>query len=410
MQRSCAPPEVPTPARSGSTDRFGDGRKPEWGLEFSKSFLNHGSYGACPLSLLQRQDVIRALIARDPNSFMHERVMPKGNATPLRDCRKPFAAHLNCRAEELAFCENTTAAVQSVLNAFQFQPLDEILTTSHQYRAVDNAVRRRCQETGAVSRIARLDLAADDDAIVAAIDRQLTAKTRLLIIDHITSQTARLFPVAEIARRLEGSGVRIFVDGAHALGQVPIDLKAIDVDWYVTNVHKWAFGPPGCAILFAADRVQPTTRHALSSYFAGDDWRDTFDYVGSRDYSPWFVAPDALAFARGLFDEGLAAHVATLMDTARQGLEALGCRPIGPSNAPLLMQSFALPSRVLASDGGAAELTGRLWRDHQIQAKVYAFDGKWIVRICGQAYVSRREVERFVEVLDTIGWPGRAGA
>ena len=176
------------------------------------------------------------------------------------------------------------------------KPGDEILVLDCVYNAVQLAIEDVCRRTGARIKIVALPIPLAADEVVDRIAGAAGPRTRLAIIDHIASRTAVLFPVVEIVAALQAKGVRVMIDGAHALGQLPLDLEAIGADWYTANAHKWLYAPKGCAFLFAAPQVAEGTLPLSVSHWHGLGFPRAFDYVGTRDISAFLSAPAALDF------------------------------------------------------------------------------------------------------------------
>jgi isopenicillin-N epimerase len=247
--------------------RFGRALRGLWDLADEGAFLNHGSFGACPKVVLAAQARVRAAMESQPDVFFRRQVMPSedGGETPLRAAAARLAAFVNVPAAQIAFVENATLGVQAALDSVTLAAGDEVLITSHTYNAVRLLVEARCAASGAKARVVRIPIPASADDIVARFEAEAAPSVKLAIVDHITSPTALVMPLARIVPLLRRVGARVLVDGAHGLGHVPLDLAAIGADWYVSNAHKWLYAPRGCAMLWASAEMAATTRPVVSA-------------------------------------------------------------------------------------------------------------------------------------------------
>ena len=386
---------------------FGRGARAHWTLDPDSIFLNHGSFGACPKVVLEAQAKIRADMERNPDEFF-DAVSPKHGSAPVRAAAEALADFVGAKGDGLAFVENATTGVQAVLQSFPLAAGDEILISNHQYNAVRLAAERRAAETGAVVVAANVPVPATADVVRKAVREAVSKRTKLAIIDHITSVTGLIFPVEEIVRDLRSAGVRVLVDGAHSVGQIPLNIEAIGADWYVTNLHKWLFAAKGCALLWASDEVEPITKPAITSHYLAREFPYAFDYVGTRDYSAWLAAPAALAFYRELGPGGLHAHIARLLDLATTELATLGAEPVGAREMCAAMRAFVLPTSGDLSAEAVEAWRQCLWRNHRLRTKCDVFGGRLLLRISGQAYVDEADIAVLLDVLAREGWPERA--
>jgi isopenicillin-N epimerase len=355
--------------------------------------LNHGSYGAVPVAVRREQERWRDLIERNPTGFFQ-------NELPglLRAMAGHVARRFGGADNGWVFCENATAAVNGVLGSLALGPGDEILTTSHVYGAVAKAMRLWAERRGARLTVAELPVFLEhDDHVVAAFAAAIRPATRLIIVDHITSATAAILPVQRIAALARQAGVPVFVDGAHAPGQIALDVPGLGADWYVGNAHKWLFTPRGCGVLWTAPARQADTFPAVLSHGTPDGYTSAFDWIGTRDVTPW------LCFETGadVHDRfGGAELIARNHDLAVEGAnllrETLGATPSAPPTMQGAMAALALPK--LCSDAEqAAAFRYALMRDHGVVAPIYLFGGRLWLRISAQIYNTRSDYERCAE-------------
>jgi isopenicillin-N epimerase len=204
-------------------------------LDPGVAYLNHGAFGAVPIPVQRAQQRLRDEVDANPMAFYHRNL-----ADRLAQVRARVAELLGSDPEGTALVANATAGTQTVLGSLGLIAGDEVLLTDHGYGAVWLQVQRLAQTTGVVARGVALPLEAGDDEIVASIvDAARPGRTRLVIVDHVTSPTARLFPVARIAAALRERGIPVLVDGAHAPGMLPLDVASLGADFWLGNLHKW---------------------------------------------------------------------------------------------------------------------------------------------------------------------------
>jgi isopenicillin-N epimerase len=378
-----------------------------WELAEDATFLNHGSFGACPKEVLAEQDRIRHAMERQPDLFFRRGVMPDHGATALRSAAAKLAAFVNADGGQLAFVENATAGVQAALRSVALSAGDRILITDHTYNAVRLMVEARCAETGAIPVVVRLPLPASADDVVASFAAAIAPSVRLAIVDHITSPTALLLPLERILPELRRFGARVVVDGAHAAGQIPLDLAALAPDWYVSNAHKWLFAPKGTAFLYASKDVCDITRPSVVSHFIDMGFPRSFDWTGTRDNSAWLAIPAALKFFAALDPAAARAYQRRLLGICSELLFSIGAREVAPIDLCAAMRSFMLPQRRPATAEDAVEIVRALWEGERIQAMAVKFADALLLRVSSQVYVDEDDVRRLSAALDRQGWPGR---
>lgn len=363
-------------------------------------FLNHGSFGAVPAPVREAQQRWRDTVETQPDIFFRETIYAATRASAARIGRL-----MNAPGDALVFTPNVTEAVAVVLAAMDFQHGDEIVLFDVAYAAVRRAVDVTCRRTGAKVRTIPTGLQITGDALSAGLAAALTPRTRLAIFDHIVSPTAQLLPVAELTRAARAAGVRVFIDGAHALGQTPLDLPALGAEWYASNAHKWLFAPRGACLLYTAPDMRELTRPAIVSHYYDEPYPRRFDYVGTRDVTAYLAAADGADYLDALGWDKVAAHRAALMAQAHAALGRLGATPVTP-HAPALA-AWALPQSRPADPADAAALMQAMWREAGIQIASSATHGRLLLRLSLQVYNGPEDIAALAAALDRIGWPGR---
>ncbi|NOT39761.1 MAG: aminotransferase class V-fold PLP-dependent enzyme [Alphaproteobacteria bacterium] len=386
---------------------FGRHLRSHWHLDDEGTFLNHGSFGACPKDVLAEQSRWRLLMERQPDSFFRYTVSPRLMNNELRVAAERLGRFVGTECERIAFVTNATEAVNTVLRSLRLKAGDEILVLDCVYNAVRLASEEVCKASGAKVVKVSLPIPLTANDVAERIADAAGAKTRLAIIDHIASPTAVVFPVAEITRALKAKGVRVLIDGAHAVGQLALDLPAIGADWYTANCHKWLYSPRGSAFLYATEEVAGQTVPLSVSHWHELKFPRAFDYVGTRDVSAFLSVPAAIDFIER-FDTAKVRDY--LMQLSREGvalMARLGAEPTAPDAMFAAMCTYTLPQRREAVPDDALQLMQGLWEKHKVQIASNAFQGKLLCRLSAQIYVERADVEHGVAALERHGWPGR---
>jgi isopenicillin-N epimerase len=363
-------------------------------LEPGVSFLNHGSFGAVPRVVADAADAWRHRMEANPDHFMRE-VLP----AELRLAAGRLAHSLHAREQDVVFVENATAGINTVLRSLDFRPGDEILTSSHCYGAVRQAIRHLCERSGCrhVEGALEMPVRSEQDLLASLVER-LGERTRLLIVDHIAAPTGLVFPVAGIAAAARRRGVKVLVDGAHAPGQIELDLPSLGADWYVGNCHKWLFTPRGCGFLWARGDAQAGLHPLAVSHAYGEGFTAEFDWTGTRDFSAWLSVGAALDFAAAIgagrireYNHGLVTRAATRIAAAwRRELD-------GPAALHAAMVAVRLPPRLEALGPATAETAKRLmsvlFAEHRVRVAVNAVSGALWARLSAQIYNTAEDYE-----------------
>jgi isopenicillin-N epimerase len=366
---------------------FGRAIRPRFLLEPDIAFLNHGSFGTVPREVFAAANTWRERLEANPDHFIRH-VLPGA----LREAAGRLAPFIGARAEDVVFVDNATAGVNAVLRSFALQPGDEVLTTDHAYGAVLNTVRYSAQRAGATAVEAAVPMPAPSaDAIFTAITGRFTARTRILVIDHITSATALIFPVERLTAYARERGVRVLIDGAHAPGHLPLDVPALGADWYVGNCHKWLFAPRGCAVLWVREDAQRLIKPLSISHGYGRSFLEEFDWTGTRDPAPYLAAPAGLDFLDGLGAARVREHNRTLALTAGRSIAQRWGEPMnGPPELLGAMAAIRLPPHWQKFGPPVRDTARRLLRlifeRHRIMVAIMPFAGALWARISAQVY------------------------
>ena len=308
---------------------FGRSMLEHWLLDPDCTYLNHGTVGAPPRRVLQKQQALRDEMERQPARFMlrelnGEQAMPWRAVSRLREASDQVAAFLGSRPDDLVFVPNVTTGMNAVLGSLPLGPGDEVVITDMAYGAITLTAGAVCERSGAVLRTVRLDYPTSDAGdVVEPIVAALTPQTKLVVIDHVTAQTALVLPVAAVAAACHARGVPVLVDGAHAPGAMPLDIPSLGVDWYSANLHKWAHAPRGCGILWAAPERQSMLHFPVVSWGRNKGFRDEFEHTPTADPTSYLAAPEGIAM---LHEWGFDACVAYMHDLAWEAAAMLTAR------------------------------------------------------------------------------------
>jgi isopenicillin-N epimerase len=378
---------------------FGAAARREFLLESGTAFLNHGSFGAAPRSVLEAAESWRRRMEANPDLFLRE-ILPSA----LRAGAARVAQFIRAKPDDVVFVDNATAGMNAVLRALQFDPNDEILATTHTYGAVRQAIRYVCDRTGA--RLVEADISlpvTGESSLVAAVSACVTSRTRLVVLDHISSPTGLIFPVAELAALARARGAQVLIDGAHGPGQLELDVPALGADWYVGNCHKWLFAPRSCAFLWCRDDSKHDLHPLAISHHYGEGFTTEFDWTGTRDFSAWLAVVDALRF----FDRLGAARVRTynhdLVVTAASRIAAAWQTPLdAPAAMHGSMIALRLPPRLQVygppTRDTARRLQSAILAEHRVAVAIIALGDALWVRISGQIYNTLEDYEKLLSI------------
>lgn len=384
-----------------------------WTLDPKICFLNHGSFGACPKVVQERQSALRAQMESEPVRFMGIELPPL-----LEEARGRLATLIGADPQEVALVRNATYGVNSALISFPLKPGDEVLVTDHEYNACRNALDRRAADAGASVKLIHLPFPIQhEDQVVDCVLQAAGPKTRLLLIDHVTSPTALVLPVQRIVSALRERGIETIVDGAHAPGMVPLDLRSLGAAFYTGNCHKWLCAPKGTAFLRVREDFIPLARPAVTSHGMNQPvttksrFLMEFDWTGTDDFTGWCTLPATLDFMESLLPGGInavmAANRAKALAARALLHESLGTTAIAPESMIGSFASVRVPDQARAAAGNAfepEELGSRLFREHHIEVPVIVFPEapRRLVRVSAQVYNTMGDYERLARALKTL--------
>jgi isopenicillin-N epimerase len=380
-----------------------------WALDPAVVFLNHGSYGACPTAVLQHQADLRAEMEAEPVRFLGRELDGRLDAA-----RAALGAFIGADPDDLAFMTNATSGVNAVLRSLALRSGDELLTTDHAYAACKNALDFVARTSGASVVIAPVPFpVASPDEVVERVMARVTSRTRLALLDHVTSPTAVILPIERLIAELDRRGIDTIIDGAHAPGMLPLDLQKLGATYYSGNCHKWLCAPKGTAFLWVRRDRQPDVRPLTISHGASATrasrprFRLEFDWTGTSDPTGWLTVPKAIEVIGSLLPGGWPAVMARNRALA---LEARGllCETLGtplpcPDEMIGSIASLPLPDGTLANPTWRQRdpLHGRLFEQWGIEVPIFGWPAlpHRLIRISAQLYNERAHYARLTEAL-----------
>lgn len=390
-------------------------RRVFWTLDPAITFLNHGSFGACPAEVLRLQAELRSRLEQEPVRFLSRELEPL-----LDEARGVLGAFVGADPDDLAFVTNATSGVNTVLRAIRLEPRDEILVTSHGYAACSNAAEAVAERAGARVVVAEVPFPIrSDDEVVGSILAKVSPRTRLALIDHVTSPTGIVFPVERIVRQLAERGIDALIDGAHAPGMLPLDLVKIGAAYYTGNCHKWLCAPKGAAFLHVRRDRQAGFRPLVVSHGARSRRTDRsrfrleFDWTGTEDPTAWLCVPASIRFVGSRLPGGWPAVMKHNHDLALAGrsklAEALSVDP--PASAAMIgsLAAISLPDRGPAPGSRFATdpLQDALLFRFGIEVPVVSWprEPKRLIRVSAQLYNRIEDYELLARSLVELGPP-----
>ena len=380
-----------------------------WSLEPSRLFLNHGSFGACPNFVIEEQRKWQDLMEREPVRFFEE-LMPD----LLLKSREALGAFLNCSPDDLAFVSNATSGVNTILRSLQFEQGDEILVPNHAYQACRNSIDFVAKRWGATVVEVAIPFPIDSpQTVVDLMKSACSERTKLVMIDTVTSPTGLRMPFEELTEFFEAKGVEVLLDAAHGIGMIPLNLEVLGASYVTSNCHKWLCAPKGSAFLYVREdkqsKIQPLTISHGHTFPLGDTtrFRHEFDWTGTQDISGWCSIPAVIEGMAEFVHGGWEAIMQHNHDLAIQGrnvlCERLGIEPPCPTEMVACISTIQLPGNIPMKEKmhEPDPLHHILSEKYNIQVPVWSWpspEGRYL-RISAQLYNSIEQYERLADAL-----------
>lgn len=384
-----------------------------WLLDPKIIYLNHGSFGACPIPVLDLQTQIRRRLEAEPVHFF------ACDLEELLDSAlSKLASFVGTRSENLAFISNATTGVNTVLRSINFQAGDELLLTNHEYNACRNVANFVASQSEINLVVADIPFPLESsDQIIELILSKVSKRTRLVLMDHVTSQTGLIFPVQQLVAELSQRGIDSLIDGAHAPGLLPLNLDEIRPTYYTGNCHKWMCSPKGAAFLYVDPDRQKTIRPTTISHGANSPrqersrFRLEFDWQGTHDPTPYLCVPEAMNFMGSLLPGGwtelMERNHSLVLEARKMLCDFLGISVPTPDTLIGSMASIPLPSylpNTFTTHGKTISLQDRLFKEFHIEVPVMDWPdpSQKVLRISAQIYNSLHQYEVLIEALKSL--------
>lgn len=385
-----------------------------WLLDPKIIFLNHGSFGSCPRAVLKFQQRLRDRLEREPVQFL-----VRDLEALLDEARRELSAFVNAEPDNLVFVQNATSGVNTVLRSLKFKRGDELLVTDNEYNASRNALEFAAEKSGARAVVAQVPFPIEsENQIVEAVLDRVTSRTRLALLDHVTSQTGLVFPIERLVRELSARGVETLVDGAHAPGMVPLNLKQLGATYYTGNCHKWICAPKTAAFLYVKRERQKEIRPLVISHGANSPRKDRsrylleFAWMGTSDPTACLSVPEALRYIASLrpggWPEVMRRNRALAIAARKIICDALEIEPPCPDSLIGSMASIPVPD---AEENSKAKLPAfadalqdELRRVYKIEVPIIPWpeQPKRLLRVSAQLYNSLPQYEKLAQAMRKI--------
>jgi len=380
-----------------------------WSFDSSRLFLNHGSFGACPDFVIEEQRKWQNLMEKEPVRFFEE-LMPD----LLLKSREALGTFLSCSPNDLAFVTNATSGVNTILRSLHFEQGDEILVPNHAYQACRNSIDFVAQRSGATVVVVSIPFPIDGpQTVIDVMKSARTERTKLVMIDTVTSPTGLRMPFEELTSFFEDQGVEVLLDAAHGIGMIPLDLETLGASYVTSNCHKWLCAPKGTAFLYVREdkqnKIQPLTISHGHTFPLGNTtrFRHEFDWTGTQDISGWCALPAVIEGMAKLVDGGWGAIMQHNHDLALQGRDIL-CERLGveqpcPDEMIACISTIRLPGEIPSKEKmhEPDPLHHILSEKYNIQVPVWSWPspaGRYL-RISAQLYNSIEQYEQLAEAL-----------
>ena len=372
-----------------------------WMLDPAITYLNHGSFGARTVEVFEAQQAIKRSFESSPVDFLDRR---QHLITEARQC---ICSFVGADADGFGFVENATAGVGAVISSAKLEQGDEILTTSLVYNGVRQLLKHHCKENGLLYREVDILLPVEsNDSIVSLIESSMTSKTALLVVDHIASVSAVVFPVKDIIQLCRQKSVLVLVDGAHAPGMVELSINSLQPDWYVANLHKWTCAPIGAAFVWANASHRKSTHPLTISHGLDEGLQKEFDWQGTRDVSAWIAAVDAVKSGAEIGWDTIRAHNHELALWMQDHLlKAWNAESLTPIDGNMLgsMATVYLPENAPNELDSCIALRDEIYEKYALEVPIFPIQGRGALRVSAQLYSSEEDIERLLAAISSIG-------
>jgi isopenicillin-N epimerase len=367
-------------------------------------FLNHGSFGACPRPIFRMYQSWQKRLEKQPVKFLGTELNEL-----LFSARKILGSYIKVPAEDIVFIPNATHGVNIIARSIKLSPGDEVLSTDHEYGACDFTWQFNCRNLGAIYKKQAIDLPVkSSEEIMEKFWQGVTPYTKLIFISHITSPTSLQLPIELICKRAQNSGILTVIDGAHAPGQIPLNLSVLGADFYTGNCHKWMMSPKGAGFLYARPKVQSQIEPLIVSWgYQSQDkapkestFIDYLQWTGTHDPAAYLTVPAAINFMEEYHWLDVQVECHNLLRSAIQRIcDRNRMTPICPLDSSLYHQMGTIPIPNLRDIN---ELKTRLLSDYKIEIPCLEWNGRHFIRLSLQGYNTDTEINLLIHALSIL--------
>ncbi len=370
-------------------------------LDQNITFLNFGSFGACPKPIFEDYQKWQIELEREPVQFI-----TVNGLKYLQNSREALAQYLSCDADDLVYCNNPSFAVNTIARSIGLKAGDEVLSTNIEYGACDKVWQYYCEQQGAKYIRQKINLPlTNKNQFIDDFFKGLSAKTKLIFISHITSSTALILPVQEICDIAKSKGILTFVDGAHAPAQVELNLSSLNADFYTGACHKWMMTPKGCSFLYVNRQLQASIDPLViswgykSAFPSHSLFLDYHQMQGTRDFSAFLTVPKALAFMKENNWQSVSAACKQLVrQNAERFCALFNTKALAPITEEFIGQMFSLPIQCEEPE----KLQRLLFEKYHIEIPVMRMDAQVFIRYSINAFNSQEDLDILYKALEEI--------
>ncbi|HYK46108.1 MAG TPA: aminotransferase class V-fold PLP-dependent enzyme [Parafilimonas sp.] len=364
-------------------------------------YLNHGSYGACPKAIFQDYQNWQVKLEAEPVQFLTKKYYDA-----LSVSKQALAEFIGCNNDDFFFLQNPTTAMNQVVKSLPLQPGDEVLSTNHEYGAIDKTFDFYSRKTGFVCRRQNISLPLlSKEQFIDEFWKGYNERTKVVFLSHLTSTTALIFPVKEICQRAKQLGLLTVIDGAHVPGHIPLNLHEVQPDYYTGTLHKWLLSPKGCSFLYVRNELQQKIEPLIVSWGYETDlptkskFLEENEMQGTRDVSAFLTVPAIFQFFKeNNMQEKQSVCRQTILEQYPLFCELLDTRPLCKASDEFLGQMCSLPIR--AKD--PFQLKELLYNKYKIEIPVMQRRDETYLRISYQVYNTLDELEYLKEVIGQL--------
>lgn len=366
--------------------------KSQFYLDSEITFLNHGSFGACPKPIFENYQYWQTELEKQPVRFLQKELPGY-----LKTSKKALAEYIHCAPEDYFFTPNPTTAINTVMRSIKLQPGDEILTTNHEYGAMDRTWNYYARQSGA--KYIRQNISVpiiSKEQILEQFWSGYTSKTKVVFLNQISSATALIFPVKEICEKARALGLITIIDGAHVPGHIDLNIAELNPDYYTGTLHKWMLAPKGCSFLYVRKELQDSLDPLVVSWGydsvapGASRFLDYHEQQGTRDIAAFLTAPAAIQFLQeNNWSDQSQKCKQMILDVYADFCALLGSEPICPVTSEFLGQMCSIPIKTQKP----FELKETLYNQYKIEIPVMQIDHGIFLRISLNAYNDERDLE-----------------